>query len=272
MNVINICDCRDERLSMYTECNETQLFHYYEPHGGVFVAETPMVIRRALDKGYEPISFFVEDKVWEMGEMRELVESCGVPDVPVFVAPWKEMREIIGYNLTRGALAAFKRKVPVPAAELLAQVKKVVVLEEVLNPTNVGAIYRSAAALGAEAVLITNVSADPLYRRAARVSVGTVFSLPFTYFEKGADYMSLLKSAGFTTVSLALRDDAVPVYDPAIKQHDKLAVIFGNEANGIKPETLAASDYTAIIPMFLGVDSLNVAAASAVTFYELFSK
>jgi tRNA G18 (ribose-2'-O)-methylase SpoU len=159
-----------------------------------------------------------------------------------------------------------------PASEFLKRFKKVVFLEDVMNPTNVGAIFRSAAALGAEAVVLTDSCADPLYRRAARVSMGTVFTLPFTYFDKGCDYMKLLKTCGFTTVSLALREDALPLYDARLKGHDKLAVIFGTESTGIKESTLSLSDYTAIIPMQNGVDSLNVAAASAVTFFELFGK
>ena len=272
MQIIKISDTKDPRVLMFTELNEVQLLHYYEPDGGVFVAESPMVIERALGKGYEPVSFFLEEKFIDGEEGKGFIDSISHFDVPVYVAPRVTMNEITGYNITRGALCAFMRRAPEPAEALLKRVRKIAVLEDVNNPTNVGAIFRSAAALGAEAVLLTAASADPLYRRAARVSVGTVFSLPFTYLEKGSDYMALLKASGFTTVSLALREDAVPVYDPAIKAADKLAVIFGNEANGIKPETLAASDYTAIIPMSLGVDSLNVAAASAVTFYELFSK
>ena len=272
MQYIKVSDTKDPRVAMFTELNETQLLHYYEPNGGLFVAESPMVIERALDKGYEPVSFFLEEKFIDGEEGKEFVESIKKYEVPVYVAPRVTMNEITGYNITRGALCAFMRRAPEPAEALLKRVKKIAVLEDVMNPTNVGAIFRSAAALGAEAVLLTAASADPLYRRAARVSMGTVFTLPFTYFGKTEDYMALLKSCGFTTVSLALRDDAVPLFDPCLKQHDRLSVIFGTESTGIKDSTLEASDYTAIIPMLNGVDSLNVAAASAVTFFELFSK
>ncbi|MBO4679243.1 MAG: RNA methyltransferase [Lachnospiraceae bacterium] len=272
MNYIKVSDTHDPRVSMFTELNENQLLHYYEPNGGLFIAESPMVIGRAIDKGYEPVSFFLEEKFVDGTEGKEFVDSISHFDVPAYVAPRVTMNEITGYNITRGALCAFLRREHEPAEALLKRVKKIAVLEDVMNPTNVGAIFRSAAALGAEAVLLTDASADPLYRRAARVSMGTVFTLPFTYFDKTEDYMDLLKSCGFTTVSLALRDDAVPLYDPCLKNHDKLAVIFGTESTGIKDDTLSKSDYTAIIPMLNGVDSLNVAAASAVTFFELFSK
>ncbi|MCR5721736.1 MAG: RNA methyltransferase [Lachnospiraceae bacterium] len=272
MEIIRVNDTHDTRVQIFTELNETQLLHYYEPNGGLFVAESPMVIGRALDKGYEPVSFFFEEKFVESDEGKKLIDSISHYNVPIYTAPRVTMNEITGYNITRGALCAFMRREHEPASEFLKRFNKVVFLEDVMNPTNVGAIFRSAAALGAEAVVLTDSCADPLYRRAARVSMGTVFTLPFTYFDKDSDYMELLKSCGFTTVSLALRDDALPLYDSRLKGHDKLAVIFGTESTGIKESTLSLSDYTAIIPMQNGVDSLNVAAASAVTFFELFGK
>ena len=272
MEIIKITDTHDSRVEMFTECNETQLLHYYEPDGGVFVAESPMVIERALDKEYEPVSFFFEEKFVESEEGKKMVDSISHFNVPLYVAPRVTMNEITGYNITRGALCAFMRREHEPAETFLKRYKKVAILEDVMNPTNVGAIFRSAAALGAEAIVLTEACADPLYRRSARVSMGTAFTLPYTYFDKDSDYMKLLKSSGFTTVCMALRDDAVPLYDPCLKEHGKLAVIFGTESTGIKDDTLSKSDYTVIIPMLNGVDSLNVAAASAVTFFELFSK
>ena len=272
MEIIRISDTHDSRVEMFTECNETQLLHYYEPNGGVFVAESPMVIKRALDKEYAPVSFFFEEKFVESDEGKTLIDSISHFDVPLYVAPRVTMNEITGYNITRGALCAFMRREHEPAESFLKRYSKIAFLEDVMNPTNVGAIFRSAAALGAEAIVLTEASADPLYRRSARVSMGTAFTLPYTYFEKGSDYMALLKAAGFTTVSMALRDDALPLYDPRLKEPEKLAVIFGTESTGIKEDTLAKTDYTVIIPMENGVDSLNVAAASAVTFFELFAK
>ena len=272
MEIIRVNDTHDTRVQMFTELNETQLLHYYEPHGGLFVAESPMVIGRALKNGYGPVSFFFEEKFTDGEEGKEFIESIGRYNVPVYVAPRVTMNEITGYNITRGALCAFMRRDHEPAETFLKRYKKVAVLEDVMNPTNVGAIFRSAAALGAEAIVLTEACADPLYRRSARVSMGTAFTLPYTYFDEGSDYMSLLKGCGFTTVCMALKDDAVPLYDTCLKQHDRLAVIFGTESTGIKGSTLEATDFTAIIPMQNGVDSLNVAAASAVTFFELFSK
>ena len=337
MDMIRITDLHDERLQMYTECSEVQLKRYYEPDGGVFVAETALVISRALEAGCRPVSFLIEEKRYEDGLADELLKMCaparrdnglekagmhgmyeeckiveipkneagmhgiseecklteipetdagkpkeavrtagtkdtGAGDIPVYVAPLEVINRLTGYNLTRGVLCAMKRPVlPVPA-DILKKSRRVCILEDVMNPTNVGAIFRSAAALGIDAVILTYGSSDPLYRRAARVSMGTVFSLPFTFFAKDDDYMAILKSEGYATVSMALKDNAVPVSAPQLKAHERLAVIFGTESTGIKEATLDASDHIAIIPMQKGVDSLNVAAASAVTFWELCSK
>ena len=271
MEIIRITDLHDSRLEMYTELNEVQLKRYYEPNGGVFVAETELVISRALAAGCRPVSFLVEEKCFDAGILDGLMREAGY-DVPVYVAPLDVINGLTGYNLTRGVLAALRRPALPSPCELLASARRVCMLEDVMNPTNVGAIFRSAAALGVDAVLLTHACSDPLYRRAARVSMGTVFSVPFAFFGRQDNYMALLAECGFTTVSMALKDDAVPLSSPLLKGHDRLAVIFGTESTGIKDETLATSDHTAIIPMQNGVDSLNVAAASAVTFWELCSK
>ncbi len=291
MEIIRISDLHDGRLEMYTELNEVQLKRYYEPAGGVFVAETELVISRALAAGCKPISFLVEEKCFEGGTLGELLnmadsafkgsgpmgirpvgpdpDASDTSSLPVYVAPLDVINSLTGYNLTRGVLCAMRRPEPRPAESLLRYGTRVCILEDVMNPTNVGAIFRSAAALGVDAVLLTEGCSDPLYRRAARVSMGTVFSLPFAFFDKGSDYMDIIRREGYTTVSMALKENAVPLSSPQLKGHDRLAVIFGTESTGIKDETIAASDYTAIIPMQNGVDSLNVAAASAVTFWEL---
>ncbi|MCR5429566.1 MAG: RNA methyltransferase [Lachnospiraceae bacterium] len=273
MEIIRITDLHDCRLEMYTKLNEVQLKRYYEPDGGVFVAETELVISRALAAGCRPVSFLVEEKSFDGGIPGSLIqEASGCSDafdIPVYVAPLDVINGLTGYNLTRGVLCAMLRPGLPSPRELLRSARRVCVLEDVMNPTNVGAIFRSAAALGIDAVLLTPACADPLYRRAARVSMGTVFSVPFTFFDRHDDYMALLEEAAFTTVSMALKEGAVPLSSPELKGHERLAVIFGTESTGIKDGTIAASDYTAVIPMQNGVDSLNVAAASAVTFWEL---
>lgn len=273
MEIIRITDLHDCRLEMYTKLNEVQLKRYYEPDGGVFVAETELVVSRALAAGCRPVSFLVEEKSFDGGIPVSLIqEASGCSDafdIPVYVAPLDVINGLTGYNLTRGVLCAMLRPGLPSPRELLRSAHRVCLLEDVMNPTNVGAIFRSAAALGVDAVLLTPACSDPLYRRAARVSMGTVFSVPFTFFDRHDDYMALLKEAAFTTVSMALKERAVPLSSPELKGHERLAVIFGTESTGIKDGTIAASDYTAVIPMQNGVDSLNVAAASAVTFWEL---
>lgn len=271
MEVITIDDINDERVELFTKYNEAQLYHYFEPKGGVFIAETPEVIKRALDRGAEALAFLVEEKAFETEVVQKLFENID-DSVKIFNAPLNVINNITGFNLTRGVLAACRRPTLPEPAELLGKVSRVAILEDVMNPTNVGAIFRSAAALGVEAVFLTHPSADPFYRRAARVSMGTVFQVPWTYFLKGSDYVETLHQAGFTVVSMALNDNAIPLSAPEIKQHDKLAIIFGTESTGIKDDTISKSDYVTIIPMYNEVDSLNVAAASAVTFWELCSK
>lgn len=266
--VIEVEALEDERLDLFTKYNEAQLFHYYEPNGGVFIAETPEVIKRALNRGAEPIAFLVEEKAAKTDEVQQLFSTLS-DEVNVFVAKLEVINKLTGFNLTRGVLAACKRPTLPDAVDILSTAKRIAVLEDVMNPTNVGAIFRSAAALGVDGIVLTQNSADPFYRRAARVAMGTVFQVPWTYFAKGTDYVTTLKNNGFKVVSMALKDNAISLAEPVLKEQDKLAIIFGTESTGIKQETIDASDFVVIIPMYHGVDSLNVAAASAVTFWEL---
>ncbi len=273
MNVINIENITDERVSIFTEYNEAQLYHYYEPNGGIFIAETPNVIERAFKRGCIPEAFFVEEKAYKTEVVQSLIEqSKDFGDVDVFVAKLEVINRITGFNLTRGVLTAFRRPELPIVDKLLSESKRIAILEDVMNPTNVGAIFRSAAALGVDAIFLTTNCADPFYRRAARVAMGTSFQVPWAYFEKDDDYVNTVKQSGYKVISMALKDNAIPLSSPALKQHEKLAIVFGTESTGIKDETLEKSDYITIIPMHHEVDSLNVAAASAVTFWELCGK
>ena len=268
MNVINIEDINDSRVDLFTKYNEAQLYHFYEPNGGLFIAETPEVIKRALARGAEAVAFLVEEKAFQSDAVKELFKDI-TDEVDVFVAELNVINKITGFNLTRGVLAACKRP-PLPdVRDLLKGSSRIAILEDVMNPTNVGAIFRSAAALGVDGIILTHDSADPFYRRAARVAMGTVFQVPWTYFDKNSDYVNTLHEFGFKVVSMALKDNAISLAEPVLKEQEKLAVIFGTESTGIKQETIDASDFVTIIPMSHGVDSLNVAAASAVTFWEL---
>ncbi len=258
-----------EELKIYKGLSEGQLLHFYEPKAGLFIAESPNVILRALDAGYEPVSFLMEEEKIG-GAAAEVLQKAG--DVPVYTAEPELLKNITGFYLTRGILCAMKRH-PLPdPALILRSARRVAVLEEIENPTNVGAIFRSAAALGMDAVLLTPGCSDPLYRRSARVSMGTVFQVPWTFLshepgfwpEKG---MALLRAHGFQTAAMALSDDSVPVDDPAVLSAEKLALVLGTEGDGLKRETIAGCDLTVRIPMQHGVDSLNVAAAAAVAFY-----
>ena len=267
MDICHIDDIGDERVALYTEYNEPQLLHYNEPDGGIFIAETPMVIERALSFGAKPLSFFVESGALAKDEVRAVLGRA--TDVPVFEAELSVINTITGFNLTRGMLAAFERpQLPAPE-DLLNKGRCVAVLEDIVNPTNVGAIFRSAAALGVDSILLTQKSSDPFYRRSARVSMGTVFMVPWTYFPKGADITDLLHDNGYTVISMEIAKGAVPLTDPVLTKASKRAVIFGAEGAGVSAATLHASDHIAYIPMHHDVDSLNVAAASAVTFWEL---
>lgn len=255
-------------LFPYSQISERQLLHYYEPERGLFVAESPNVIKRALGAGYEPVSFLME-KTQLTGVMAEVL--AGYPDIPVYTSDKDVLETITGYSMTRGVLCLMRRKRLSESAELCRPMHRIAVLEDVVNPTNVGAIFRSAAALGVEAVLLTKGCSDPLYRRSARVSMGTVFQVPWAWLE-GDDWTEQLHSCGFTTVAMALREDARSLDDPVLKEISRLAVVLGTEGDGLKPSTIAQCDYTVRIPMLNGVDSLNVAAASAVAFWQLCRK
>lgn len=266
-NVIEITDFSAPELDVYARLTEAQLLNRFEPAKGMFIAESPKVIHRALDAGCQPVSLLMERKDIT-GAAREILERC--PEVPVYTADEELLCNLTGYHLTRGVLCAMRRP-PLPAAEqLCAGASRIVVLENIMNPTNIGAIFRSAAALGMDAVLLTPGCSNPLYRRSARVSMGTVFQIPWTYTPQWPEEgMGLLKKLGFKTAAMALREDSVSVDDSNLMGEEKLAIVLGSEGDGLTNDTIANCDYTVKIPMFHGVDSLNVAAASAVAFWQL---
>ena len=264
---IEIEDFTAPELDVYARLTEAQLLNRFEPAKGMFIAESPKVIMRALDAGCQPVSLLVE-RNHVNAEAAEAIERCG--DVPVFTATLEILTKLTGFQLTRGMLCAMRRPKLKTLEETLAGAKRVAVLENVQNPTNVGAIFRSAAALGMDAVLLTPACTNPLYRRSCRVSMGTVFQVPWTYM--GENWMADLKNLGFKTAAMALKKDSYAIDDPALREVEKLAVILGTEGEGLLDTTIDASDYTVKIPMYHGVDSLNVAAASAVAFWELRSR
>ena len=265
---IEITDLNHPELNIYHELSENQLYHINEPDLGLFIAESPKVITRALDAGYEPFSLLLEKDQTEKEAAEVLSRISAAFDVPVYIASSKVLTDITGFHLTRGVLCAMKRK-PLPSVkEICEKTRRIAVLENVTNPTNLGAIVRSAAALSMDAVLFTSGCTDPLYRRAARVSMGTVFQIPWTFLPEGQEFSSL-QELGFKTVAMALRNDTKTIDDPELKSADKLAVFLGAEGDGLLPETISACDYCVKIPMAHGVDSLNVAACSAVAFWEL---
>ena len=265
---ISITNLNTPDLRVYHEYSENQLFHINEPDLGIFIAESPKVIGRALDAGYEPISLLLEKDQTEK-EAEEIIERITSRfDVPVYVAESEILTQITGFHLTRGVLCAMRRKELPSVADVCQKARRVAVLENVTNPTNLGAIVRSAAALGMDAVLFTHGCTDPLYRRAARVSMGTVFQVPWTFLPEGKEFESL-KELGFKSVAMALRNDTKDISDDELQSTDKLAIFLGAEGDGLLPETISACDYCVKIPMAHGVDSLNVAAASAVAFWEL---
>ena len=272
MNLIKIDNLQLEELNMYVACNEKELLHYNAPKDyGIFIAESPKVIERALDAGYEPISLLVETRQIE-GEAKSVIERLG--DIPIYTAGFDVLTGITGFELTRGALCAMRRKGLATVEKICEDKRRIAVLDGVVNPTNVGAIIRSAAALGIDAVFLTSDCADPLYRRAIRVSMGTVFQIPWTIidcsnFENKSEYIHKLNNLGFKTVAMALKENSIGIDDGCLSEADRLAVIMGAEGEGISDDVINACDYTAMIPMSHGVDSLNVAAASAVTFWEL---
>ena len=271
-NIIEITDFQAPELDVYARLSENQLLNRCEPEKGMFIAESTRVIERALDAGYRPVSCLVEKRHIE-GEAKEIIRRCGeIGNVPVYTAEFDVLTQLTGFKLTRGMLCAMRRP-PLPEVRQICEgSRRIAILENVVNPTNVGAIFRSAAALGIDAVLLTYDSSDPLYRRAVRVSMGTVFQIPWTFFEKDAwpeKGIRLLRELGFRTAAMALCDDSVSIDNPQLLAEEKLAVILGAEGDGLAFSTIADCDYTVRIPMSRGVDSLNVAAASAVAFWEL---
>lgn len=270
-NIIEITDFAAPELDVYARLSEAQLLNRFEPEKGMFIAESPKVIERALDAGCTPVSMLAEKKHVQ-GEARELIARC--PEIPVYTAEFDVLTQLTGFQLTRGMLCAMRRPALPTVEEVCRNARRVAVLEDVMNPTNIGAIFRSAAALNMDAVLLTSACSNPLYRRAIRVSMGTVFQVPWTFL--GSDEapwpesgMKLLKELGFKTAAMALRDDSVTIKDPQLLAEEKLAIILGTEGDGLAASTIADCDYTVRIPMSHGVDSLNVAAASAVAFWQL---
>lgn len=270
-NIIEITNFEAPELDVYARLSEVQLLRYYEPKRGLFIAESPKVIERALDAGYEPVSFLAERKQIE-GEAREVIARCG--EIPVYTADFDILTKLTGYNLTRGALCVMRRKEIPDVRKICEGARRIAILENVVNPTNVGAIFRSAAALNMDVVLLTPACSDPLYRRAARVSMGTVFQVPWTWIGgDGSEWpgqgIELLHEMGFKMAAMALCDNSLSIDAPELMAEEKLAIVLGTEGEGLMPETIEACDYTVRIPMSHGVDSLNVAAASAVAFWQL---
>ncbi|MCH5279937.1 MAG: RNA methyltransferase [Lachnospiraceae bacterium] len=265
--IIEVEDLSIKELEPYTYRSEVKLFRYNEPKPGIFIAESPKVISRALDAGYEPISFLMERKMI-YGGAQEVLERC--KKVPIYTADSHILAQITGFQLTLGALCAMKRR-PLPDMETIcAGKKRIAVLEDIVNPTNIGAIFRSAAALNFDAVLLTPNCCDPLYRRSLRVSMGTVFQIPWTFLPiTDSGYIDMIKNMGFSTAALVLQYESERIDDPRLMAEERLAVMLGTEGEGLRYSTVRACDYAVEIPMAAGVDSLNVAAASAVAFWQL---
>lgn len=265
-NIIEITDFSAPELDIYARLSEGQLLNRADPENALFIAESPNVIERALNAGCVPVSFLMERKHVE-GKGREILARCG--DVPVYAAELEVLIQLTGFHLTRGMLCAMRRPKLPSVEEVCAGARRIAVLENVMNPTNIGAIFRSAAALNMDAVLLTSAGSDPLYRRAVRVSMGTVFQVPWTFLEDENFWPERLHAMGFKTAAMALREDSVRLDDPRLLAEEKLAIVLGTEGDGLAADTIAHCDYTVRIPMSHGVDSLNVAAASAVAFYQL---
>lgn len=263
-NIVEITDFNAPQLDVYARITEGQLLNRHEPEKGMFIAESPRVIERALNCGCVPVSILIETT--QIEEQKDIIKRCG--NIPVYTAEFDVLTQLTGFKLTRGMLCAMYRPAPKTVLEVCAGARRLAVLENVVNPTNVGAIFRSAAALGIDGVLLTSACSNPLYRRAIRVSMGTIFQISWAFFTEGQEIKSL-KNLGFRTVALALNDNARNIDDPQLKQQKKLAIVLGTEGDGLAAETIASCDYTVKIPMANGVDSLNVAAASAVAFWQL---
>ena len=269
-NIIEITDFNDPHLDVYARLTENQLLNRHEPDKGIFIAESPKVIERALNAGCVPVSILMEKKHIE-GEGREILAKC--TDIPAFTAEFDVLTQLTGFKLTRGMLCAMRRPKLPSAADVCKDAKRIAILENIMNPTNIGAIFRSAAALNIDAVLLTGDCSNPLYRRAIRVSMGTVFQIPWTFVDNSVSWpeggIQLLHKMGFKMAALALSGDSIRIDDPILQKEEKLAILLGTEGDGLTSRTIADCDYTVKIPMSHGVDSLNVAAASAVAFWQL---
>ena len=270
-NIVEITDFQAPELDVYARLTEAQLLNRFEPKKGMFIAESPKVIDRALDAGCIPVSCLMERKHID-GQAKDIIARCG--DIPVYTSEFDVLTQLTGFQLTRGVLCAMLRPPLRTVEEVCAGARRVAVLEDIMNPTNLGAIFRSAAALNMDAVLLTPGCSDPLYRRSVRVSMGTVFQIPWAHFDGEASEwpergMKQLKELGFKTAAMALRDDCVNINDPKLMAEEKLAIVLGTEGDGLADTTIADCVYTVKIPMSHGVDSLNVAAASAVAFWQL---
>lgn len=276
-NIIEITDFTAPELDIYARLTENQLLNRHEPEKGLFIAESPKVVERALNAGYVPVSLLLEKK-HITGQAQDVIARCG--DIPVYTADFEVLTQLTGFQLTRGVLCAMRRPKLPGVEEVCTGARRIAILENVMNPTNVGAIFRSAAALNIDGVLLTPACSNPLYRRAIRVSMGTVFQVPWTYL--GGEFsenpessqwpqpgMDMLRKLGFKTVAMALSDEAISIDNPQLMAEEKLAIILGTEGDGLAASTIADCDYTVCIPMSHGVDSLNVAAASAVAFWQL---
>ena len=263
-NIIKITDFNAPQPDVYARITEGQLLNRQEPRKGMFIAESPRVIERALDYGCVPVSILIETR--QIEGQKHIIKRCG--NIPVYTAEFDVLTQLTGFKLTRGMLCAMYRPTPKTVSEIGTGARRLAVLENVVNPTNIGAVFRSAAALGIDGVLLTPACSNPLYRRAIRVSMGTVFQISWAFFTEGQG-IKLLQNLGFRTVALALNKDALNIDAPQLKQEEKLAIVLGTEGDGLAAETIASCDYTVRIPMANGVDSLNVASASAVAFWQL---
>ena len=275
MKIVRITKDNGDLIKLYARGRENVLLRYYEPELGLFIAESPKVIERALDSGYEIQSMLMTDEQYNLETMdgeilkRIFLRIDGIDELPVYIASEEQVKEITDFSITRGAMAIFRRREHRSLKEVLEGARRVAVLDGVTNPTNVGAIFRSAAALHIDALLLTPSCSDPLYRRAIRVSMGNVFLIPWTFTENNESYVRELKELGFYVGALALDEDSISIEDPVLKRKEKLALVLGNEGHGLPQSTIKECDYTVMIPMTEGVDSLNVAAASAVAFWEI---